>query len=120
MVRDSGRLVGEVVAAAVNLLNPAALVIAGDIAGGYDVFVAGLRETLYRNATAMSTRHLEVVAARVRRSGRRDRERGDGARPGAGGGAVDGASLSLRDDVLREPLEVADLASSGWVSWGIM
>lgn len=63
MVRDSGRLVGEVVASAVNLLNPAVLVIAGDMAAAYDVFVAGLRETLYRNASAMATRELEVVAA---------------------------------------------------------
>ena len=63
MVRDSGRHVGEVVAAAVNLLNPAVLVIAGDMAAAYDVFVAGLRETLYRNASAMATRRLDVVAA---------------------------------------------------------
>lgn len=63
MVRDSGRLVGEVIASAVNLLNPAVLVIAGDMAAAYDVFVAGLRETLYRNASATATRELEVVPA---------------------------------------------------------
>ena len=63
LVRDSGRHVGEVIAAAVNLLNPAVLVIAGDMAAAYDVFVAGLRETLYRNATAMATRELQVVPA---------------------------------------------------------
>jgi predicted NBD/HSP70 family sugar kinase len=63
MIRDSGRHIGEVVAAAVNLLNPKVLVIAGDLAGAYETFVAGLRETLYGNATAMSTRELEVVPA---------------------------------------------------------
>lgn len=63
MVRDSGRLVGEVVAPAINLLNPAVLVIAGDMAAAYDVFVAGLRETLYGNASAMATRELQIVAA---------------------------------------------------------
>lgn len=63
MVRDSGRHVGEVIAAAVNLLNPAVLVVAGDMAAAYDVFVAGLRETLYGNATAMATRALQVVPA---------------------------------------------------------
>ena len=61
MIRDSGRHVGEVLAAAVNLLNPAVLVVAGDMAGAYDVFVAGLRETLYGNATALATRVLQVV-----------------------------------------------------------
>jgi predicted NBD/HSP70 family sugar kinase len=61
MIRDSGRHVGEVVAGAVNLLNPAMLVVAGDMAGAYDIFVAGLRETLYGNATALATRVLQVV-----------------------------------------------------------
>lgn len=61
MVRDSGRHIGEVLAAAVNLLNPAVLVVAGDMAGAYDIFVAGLRETLYGNATALATRALQVV-----------------------------------------------------------
>jgi predicted NBD/HSP70 family sugar kinase len=63
MIRDSGRYVGEVVAAAVNLLNPAVLVVAGDLAGAYEIFVAGLRETLYGNATAQATRTLVVVPA---------------------------------------------------------
>jgi predicted NBD/HSP70 family sugar kinase len=60
MIRDSGRHVGEVLAGAVNLLNPAVLVIAGDMVGAYDIFV-GLRETLYGNATALATRVLQVV-----------------------------------------------------------
>jgi predicted NBD/HSP70 family sugar kinase len=61
MIRESGRHVGEVLAGAVNLLNPAVLVVAGDMARAYDVFVAGLRETLYGNATALATRVLQVV-----------------------------------------------------------
>jgi predicted NBD/HSP70 family sugar kinase len=63
MIRHSGRYVGEVVAAAVNLLNPAVLVVSGDLAGAYEIFVAGLRETLYGNATAQATRTLSVVPA---------------------------------------------------------
>ena len=63
MIRDSGRLVGEGIAPAVNLLNPAVLVVAGDMAGAYDIYVAGLRESLYGNATAVATRELEVVPA---------------------------------------------------------
>lgn len=59
-IRDSGRHVGEVLAAAVNLLNPAVLVIAGDMAGAYEIFVAGLRETLYRDATALATQALQI------------------------------------------------------------
>src|ERR1700712_439540 len=63
MIRDSGRDVGEGLASAVNLLNPAIVVVAGDMAGAYEIFVAGLRETLYGNATAQATRTLEVVPA---------------------------------------------------------
>lgn len=37
------------------------LVVAGDMVGAYDVFVAGLRETLYGNATALATRTLQIV-----------------------------------------------------------
>jgi predicted NBD/HSP70 family sugar kinase len=61
LIRDSGRHIGEVLAAAVNLLNPAVLVVAGDMAAAYDIFVAGLRETLYGNATAVATRMLVVA-----------------------------------------------------------
>lgn len=70
MIRDSGRHVGEVLAAAVNLINPAVLVVAGDMVGAYDVFVAGLRETLYGNASTLSTRTLQIVpSAHRERSG---------------------------------------------------
>ncbi|WNG87622.1 ROK family transcriptional regulator [Mycobacterium sp. ITM-2016-00317] len=95
MIRDSGRHIGEVVAAAVNLLNPKVLVIAGDLAGAYEMFVAGLRETLYRNATAMSTRELEVV-------------------PAAHGGhsAVVGTATMVLEEVLS-PRAVDDLVALG-------
>lgn len=63
MVRDSGRHVGEGIAPAVNLLNPALIVVAGDMAGVHDIFVAGLRETLYGNATAQATGALRVRPA---------------------------------------------------------
>jgi predicted NBD/HSP70 family sugar kinase len=66
MIRESGRHIGEVLAAAVNLLNPAVLVVAGDMVGAYDVFVAGLRETLYGNATALATRTLQIVPSTYR------------------------------------------------------
>src|SRR6185312_5072208 len=51
----------EVLAGAVNLLNPEALVIDGDMSKAYDIFVAGLRETVYGNATALATRELRIL-----------------------------------------------------------
>src|SRR6476660_4854026 len=61
LIREAGRHIGEVLAGAVNLLNPDALVIAGDMAKAYDVLVAGLRETVYGNATAVATRELQIL-----------------------------------------------------------
>jgi predicted NBD/HSP70 family sugar kinase len=61
LVRDAGRRVGEVLATAVTLLNPTAVVIGGDMGPAYDTFAAGLRETLYANATALATRDLEIL-----------------------------------------------------------
>lgn len=63
LLRDSGRHIGEVVAAAVNLLNPAVVVVGGDMARAYDFLVAGLRETLYGSASALATRTLQVAPA---------------------------------------------------------
>ncbi len=61
LIRESGRHIGEILAGAVNLLNPEALVIAGDMAKAYDILVAGLRETVYGNATALATRELQIL-----------------------------------------------------------
>jgi predicted NBD/HSP70 family sugar kinase len=61
LIRESGRHIGEVLAGAVNLLNPEALVIAGDMAKVYDILVAGLRETVYGNASALATRELRIL-----------------------------------------------------------
>ncbi len=61
LVRVAGRRIGEVVASAVNLLNPEAIVVGGDLAAAYDPFVAGLRESLYSLASALATRELVIA-----------------------------------------------------------
>jgi predicted NBD/HSP70 family sugar kinase len=63
MIREAGRRVGEVLSAAVTLLNPEVVVIGGDLTGVYEPFVAGLRETIYQHSTALSTRQLRIVPA---------------------------------------------------------
>ena len=60
-MRVAGRRIGEVVASAVNLLNPEAVVVGGDLAQVYDTFVAGLRESLYSQASALATRELQIL-----------------------------------------------------------
>jgi len=63
LAREAGRLVGEVLATVVCLVNPGVLVIAGDLAETN--FVAGVRETLYKYALPRATRHLEVATSRL-------------------------------------------------------
>ncbi|HEY1669503.1 MAG TPA: ROK family protein [Trebonia sp.] len=63
LIRDAGRHVGGVLSAAVTLLNPEVVVIGGDLAGAYETFVAGLRETVYQRSTALSSRLLRFVPA---------------------------------------------------------
>jgi predicted NBD/HSP70 family sugar kinase len=64
LLRESGRELGEVLAVAINLLNPAAVVIGGDMAAAFDFYVAGVRESVYRRAAPLATRDLQFLPAR--------------------------------------------------------
>ncbi|GAB2447756.1 ROK family transcriptional regulator [Nocardioides hungaricus] len=63
LLRDSGRELGEVLAVAINLLNPAAVVIGGDMAAAFDFYVAGVRESVYRRSAPLATRDLRFLPA---------------------------------------------------------
>ncbi|MGC0362661.1 putative NBD/HSP70 family sugar kinase [Rhodococcus sp. 27YEA15] len=62
LIRSSGRLIGDVIAGAVNLLNPDVLIIGGDMSEADELFLAGLRESVYGNATALATRKLHIAS----------------------------------------------------------
>jgi predicted NBD/HSP70 family sugar kinase len=68
LLREGGRVLGEVLAAAVNLINPAVLVIGGDVAEASEQLLAGIRESVYQRSLPLATRHLQIV-----RSGLGDR-----------------------------------------------
>lgn len=63
IVRESGRRVGVALAATVTVLNPRAVVVGGDMAGAFDTFAAGLRDTLFPGTTALAGRDLQVLPA---------------------------------------------------------
>jgi predicted NBD/HSP70 family sugar kinase len=65
VVREAGRRIGEVIASAVNLLNPAVVVLGGDLAGAYEPLIAGVREVVYQRATALATRQLRIEPSRL-------------------------------------------------------
>ena len=63
LLRESGRRLGEVLAVAINLLNPQAVVIGGDMAAAFDTYAAGVRESVYARAAALATRDLQFLPA---------------------------------------------------------
>ena len=61
LVRHSGRLIGEVLAAAVNFYNPSVIVIGGDVADAQEQLLASIREVVYQRSLPLATRHLRIA-----------------------------------------------------------
>lgn len=60
VIRDAGRRIGEVLAAAVNLLNPEVIIVRGDLSHAFEPLAAGMREVIYQRSSALATRSLRV------------------------------------------------------------
>ena len=65
LVRHAGRLLGEVLAGAVNFFNPSVIVLGGDLAEAHEQLFAGIREVVYRRSTALATRHVQLARSRL-------------------------------------------------------
>ncbi len=65
LVRESGRLIGEVLAASVNFVNPSVIVVGGDIAQAQEQLLAGIREVVYQRSLPLATRHLRIVRSQL-------------------------------------------------------
>jgi predicted NBD/HSP70 family sugar kinase len=63
LVRHSGRLIGEILAAAVNFYNPSVIVVGGDVAGAQEQLLASIREVVYQRSLPLATRHLRIVSS---------------------------------------------------------
>lgn len=61
LLREAGRYIGQMLAAAVNLLNPSLIVIGGGVAESGDVLISSVREVIVGRSTALATRHLKVL-----------------------------------------------------------
>ncbi|ATL66308.1 ROK family transcriptional regulator [Nocardia terpenica] len=60
LVREAGRRIGEALAAAVNLLNPAVIIVRGDLSHAAEPLIAGMRELIYQQSSALATRSLRI------------------------------------------------------------
>ncbi|MEV0802152.1 ROK family transcriptional regulator [Kribbella sp. NPDC050281] len=62
-VRQAGREIGSVLAAAVSLLNPSVIVIGGSLSQAGDSLLAGIREAIYARSLPLATTDLHVVTS---------------------------------------------------------
>lgn len=60
-IRRAGQHLGELLAVAVNLLNPEAVVLGGDLSAAFDPLAGGVKETLYTRTTELATRRLNLL-----------------------------------------------------------
>lgn len=58
LTQEAGRVIGEVVATMVSMLNPSEVVLGGRLSSA--ALLTGVRETLYRRSLPRATRHLTV------------------------------------------------------------
>ena len=64
LVREAGRVLGEVAADVVSILNPSVIVIGGTLAVAEEHLLAGVRERVYQRCLPLATRTLRISAAR--------------------------------------------------------
>lgn len=60
LVQRSAKLVGEAVAALVNMFNPAVIVIGGAMASAGEIYLAGVRQRVYELSLPLATRDLSI------------------------------------------------------------
>ena len=70
VVRQAGHAIGGVLATCVNVLNPAVIVIGGDVASAGEPLLAGIREVVYKRSLPLATGRLQIGAQPARRRGR--------------------------------------------------
>ncbi|MDN4476085.1 ROK family transcriptional regulator [Demequina sp. SYSU T00192] len=58
--REAGRMIGEVLATCVSILNPGQIVIGGEMAESGETLLAGIREAIYQRSQPLATRQLAV------------------------------------------------------------
>ena len=62
-VREAGRVLGEVTADVVSVLNPSLIVIGGTLSGVEDHLLAGVRQLVLERSLPLATRELRIVRA---------------------------------------------------------
>nr|WP_133741282.1 ROK family transcriptional regulator [Actinorugispora endophytica] len=64
LVREGGRIIGDVLAGLVNFFNPEVIVVGGVMARVHEPLLAGMREVIYQRSLPLATHRLTVVPSR--------------------------------------------------------
>lgn len=100
-VRQSGRDLGEVLAALVNLVNPSVIVIGGALAAAGESLIAGIREVVYLRSLPLATEHLHIATSRA------------GERAGVIGAAALAIGHVLSPESIDRAVEASAVAATG-------
>jgi predicted NBD/HSP70 family sugar kinase len=65
IVRKSGRLIGQTLASAVNVLNPSMIVIGGGVSRVGNALLAEVRSAIYQRSLPLATRNLPIVMSEL-------------------------------------------------------
>jgi glucokinase-like ROK family protein len=60
LLQSAGRRIGSMLASVVNFFNPSLIVIGGGVANSPDLFLASIRESVYRRSLPLATRDLLI------------------------------------------------------------
>ena len=64
-IRNSGRLIGQTIATAVNILNPSMIVIGGGVSHIGNTLLAEIRSAVYQRSLPLATRNLPIVMSEL-------------------------------------------------------
>ncbi len=65
LVRRAGRFIGVALSDVVSLLNPAVVIVGGELAASAAILMAGIRESIYARSLPLATRRLQIVPAQL-------------------------------------------------------
>jgi predicted NBD/HSP70 family sugar kinase len=60
LLQSAGHRIGAMLASVVNFFNPSLIVIGGGVANSPDLFLAAIREAVYRRSLPLATRDLRI------------------------------------------------------------
>jgi len=65
LVREAGQMIGEVLATCVNIFNPSAIVIGGEISEVRELLLARVREVTFQRSLPLATRDLRTMTSQL-------------------------------------------------------